>query len=100
LERLEASEAYPNWAIKLLTEHYRAELAALVEARKALDLGNASGEEQALEVRRLALLAEKGALNEAERRGRLDEEDWRHLAARIDFELTALATGREVPPKK
>jgi CPA1 family monovalent cation:H+ antiporter len=95
LARLEASEAYPNWAIKLLTEQYRAELAALVEARSVLDLGAESREEErALEVRRLALLAEKGALNEAERRGWLDEEDWRLLAARIDSELSALTTPR------
>jgi CPA1 family monovalent cation:H+ antiporter len=95
LERLAASEAYPNWAIKLLTEKYRAELAALAERQKALDLSNETLEaEQALEVRRLALQAEKGALNEAERRGWLDEEDWRHLAARIDSELTSLTTAK------
>jgi CPA1 family monovalent cation:H+ antiporter len=94
-ERLAASEAYPNWAIKLLTEKYRAELAALAERQKALDLSNETLEaEQALEVRRLALQAEKGALNEAERRGWLDEEDWRHLAARIDSELTSLTTAK------
>lgn len=95
LERLWASEAYPSWAIKLLTEQYRAELAALTEARQALDLGHETREEErALEVRRLALLAEKSALNEAERRGWLDEQDWRQLAARIDSELTALTTER------
>jgi Na+:H+ antiporter len=91
LERLAASEAYPNWAIKLLTEKYRAELTALAERQTALDLNQETVETaRALEARRLALLAEKGALNEAERRGLLDEQDWRHLAARIDSELIAL----------
>jgi CPA1 family monovalent cation:H+ antiporter len=95
LERLRASEAYPNWAIKLLTEQYRAELAALLEARRALDLGDETlAEEQALEIRRLALLAEKSALSEAERRGWLEAEDWRRLAARIDAELTSLIAER------
>jgi hypothetical protein len=45
-------------------------------------------------VRRLALLAEKSALNEAERRGWLDEDDWRQLAARVDAELTAITMER------
>jgi hypothetical protein len=62
-------------------EQYRAELDALIEAREVLDLGKETlEEEQALEVRRLALLAEKGALSEAGRQGWPDEEHWRHFA--------------------
>jgi CPA1 family monovalent cation:H+ antiporter len=95
LERLATTEAYPDWAVRLLTEQYRAELSALAEAQRTLELSHETEEEErVLEVRRLALLAEKGALNEAERRGWLDEEDWRRLAARIDSELAALTSER------
>jgi monovalent cation:H+ antiporter, CPA1 family len=91
LGRLGASKTYPDWAIKLLTEQYRAELAALDEARGVMEAdGEAPGERQALDLRRLALQAEKGALIAAQRHGTLDEEAGRLLAVRIDSELAAL----------
>jgi CPA1 family monovalent cation:H+ antiporter len=94
LERLGATGAYPGWAIELLTEQYRAELSALEQARAALQSdGEKLGESQALNLRRLALLAEKGALNEAQRHDSLEDEDWRLLAVRIDSELAALTSG-------
>ena len=45
---------------------------------------------QAARASRLALQAEKSSLQEAERQGWLDEDDWRELSARIDSELLAL----------
>jgi hypothetical protein len=47
-------------------------------------------QEQEAEARRLALRAEKGMLQEASRRGWLEEDEWRALAARIDVALTRL----------
>jgi CPA1 family monovalent cation:H+ antiporter len=91
LERLWTTEAYPNWAIKTLTEQYQARRAALEQAVQGLGLSPETLEEaRAIEGQRLALLAEKSALYEAARRGWLDEEEWRQLVARIDDELTAL----------
>jgi monovalent cation:H+ antiporter, CPA1 family len=99
LERLLATEAYPNWAIKTLTEQYQARRAWLAAAVGELGLSPETLEEaRAIEARRLALMAEKGALYEAERRGWLEEEEWRRLVARIDNELLALTLEGEGKP--
>lgn len=99
LERLWTTEAYPNWAIKTLTEQYQARRAALEEAVQGLGLSPETLEEaRAIEGRRLALLAEKSALYEAARRGWLDEEEWRRLVTRIDDELMALTMDGDENP--
>jgi len=96
LERLLVSETHPTWAIKSLTERYQARKAELSSAIEALELpGGAWEAERARHAERLALLAEKSVLQDAERRGWLDEDEWQRLVERIDEELAALATQRE-----
>jgi CPA1 family monovalent cation:H+ antiporter len=91
LERLMTAEAYPNWMIKALTEQYQKRRAELAAAIQELGLSRESLEEaRAIEGQRLTLIAEKSALFEAERRGWLEEDEWRSLVARIDGELLAL----------
>jgi CPA1 family monovalent cation:H+ antiporter len=96
LERLWVQEAFPNWSIQALVAEYRErweELGRQIEGLHIEDL--ARDQEQDAELRRLALLTEKSMLQEAERRGWLDEEDWRNLVQRIDTQLVALQEGRD-----
>jgi CPA1 family monovalent cation:H+ antiporter len=87
---------HPTWAIKTLAERYQARLAELTQAIEALEMtGGSREEERGRHVRRLAVLAEKSVLQDAERRGWLDEEEWKRLTARIDEELAGLAAERE-----
>ncbi|MCR4400155.1 MAG: Na+/H+ antiporter [Syntrophomonadaceae bacterium] len=74
-----------------LVESYRArlqELEARVEAMHLSDAELRAAQEN--EARRIALLAEKSALREAERTGLLDEEQLRELVADIDRRLESL----------
>jgi CPA1 family monovalent cation:H+ antiporter len=101
MDRLLISEAFPSWAIKVLVNEYGERLAAVEQSIQALDFGErALGTAQEAAARRIALLAEKSMLNEAERRGWLDEVDWRALAEQIDLDLTNLmARGDPAPPR-
>ena len=91
LARMSAGGEHAAWAVQELMGHYRARLAALERAAQSPDPdAGAHRERQAVRVRRAALSAEKGALQQAERQGELPESDWRRIAARIDAELLAL----------
>jgi monovalent cation:H+ antiporter, CPA1 family len=101
LEHLRGTEAHPNWSIELLMREYRARLTLLEQMLEEAQPGHkVLHRKQAARAQRLALEAEKSALQEAERQGWLDEDDWRDLSARIDGELVALsaeATASAVP---
>ena len=91
LEHLRATEAHANWSIELLMRDYRARLTTLEQALEEAQPGHkVLHRKQASRAKRLALQAEKSSLQEAERQGWLDEDDWRDLSARIDAELLAL----------
>lgn len=91
LDRTRSSEAHPGWAVEMLVQDYRIRLSALSAAMESIDPGFRDRERRRTHhSRRLALLAEKSAYREAERRGWLTEEDLKGIAARIDAELVAL----------
>ncbi len=91
LEHLRAAEAHANWSIELLMRDYRTRLTLLEQALEEAQPGHkVLHRKQAARARQLALQAEKSSLQEAERQGWLDEDDWRELSARIDSELLAL----------
>lgn len=91
LEHLRLTEAHANWSIELLMRDYRARLTTLEQALEEVQPGHkVLHRKQAMRAKRLALEAEKSSLQEAERQGWLDEDDWRDLSARIDGELLAL----------
>ena len=92
LEHLRGTEAHPNWSIELLMRQYRTRLTFLEQALEEVQPGHkVLHRKQAARAQRLALEAEKSALQEAERQGWLDADDWRDLSARIDGELLALS---------
>ena len=91
LEHLRGTEAHPNWSIELLMRDYRARHTVLEQLLEEAQPGHkVLHRKQAAHAQQLALEAEKSALQEAERQGWLDEDDWRSLSARIDGELVAL----------
>lgn len=91
LNRIRAMEAYANWAIELLALDYSNRLVALNSEMRSLAPNFIDRQEQkSVEAQKLALTAEKSALHQAEKEGRLDEEDWRQLQSRIDAELVAI----------
>jgi CPA1 family monovalent cation:H+ antiporter len=91
LDRLHDTEAYPPWALRSLRGQYRQRLADLKETMAAMrDGDDGAAREQYAVVRRMALLAEKSAFSEAERRGWLDEGESRRLSDRIAAELLAI----------
>ncbi len=91
LDELRMSEAYPQWIIETLAHDYTRRL-ALLEANSAFPTahGGLHEEKQSAEVRIMVLAAEKKSYQDAERHGKLEEEEWRRIAARIDAELFAL----------
>jgi Na+/H+ antiporter, bacterial form len=94
LGRLRSGEAYPSWSVEMLSQEYRARLAALEAEMEAVYPNFRSLDvRQMKSARRKALEAEKNAYRDAENQGWLTEEDWRQIASRIDAELLAL--GRE-----
>lgn len=96
LERLRTGEAHPNWSIELLVQDYRTRLRLLEEALDSVHPDHREFREtQFNSARRSLLVAEKSAYHEAERKGWLDEEDWRQISARIDAELVALQGARK-----
>ena len=96
LERLRRSETYPDWSIEVLIQDYRTRLRMLEETLDAAHPEHrAIRERQINRARRSALLAEKSAYHEAERKGWLDDADWRQISARLDAELVALQVDRK-----
>lgn len=92
LDHLFQEEIYPDWSVEALRQEYRNRLASLeallLQEEPDYAQQRAVGAQRAL---RLALTAEKHALQEAERHGWIREEASKELRARIDAELVRLA---------
>lgn len=95
LERMSKSGMASRSVLEAVEAEYRDRIQMLENRLEALHISDEQlREEQMQEVRRLSLLAEKSALRDIERAGRLDEEDLRELLARIDEELANLQAQR------
>jgi len=95
IERLRAAEAHPAWALQQLFEEYSARETTLYAKIEAMQPGYVSEMAQKASLsREEALLAEKSALENARRNGRIGAEDIVQIAARIDAELLAARKGR------
>ncbi len=94
LERMKLLEATPNWSWELLVRNYRERLEQTEASLEKL-MPNFRDHQtlQAIQAKRLTLLAEKSAFQESERAGWLDEVDWQQIARRIDAELLDLERG-------
>lgn len=91
LQQLQTNGVLPRAVCESLAKEYRTRLDGLEKSIDDLHLSDEALKAQQLtEARRLALLAEKSALQEAERSGLLDEEDLRQLVEKIDEQLAAL----------
>lgn len=91
LDHARESRLLPRAICEQVAGRYRERISRLEKGIDALHLSNkALREEQVAEARRLALVAEKSALLEAERRGRIEEETHRALVEEIDRELASL----------
>jgi CPA1 family monovalent cation:H+ antiporter len=94
LERLEEERSVSARVCTPLAQEYRQRIDELEHGVEELHLSNEDlWEEQSTEARRLALLAEKSALQETHRNGLLDEEELRHLVEGIDTQLARLHAG-------
>jgi CPA1 family monovalent cation:H+ antiporter len=95
LNQIRAQETHPNWAIELLTQRYRTQVADLEATLQALQPDyRARSREQAQEAQRRVLAAEKSAFQEAERQGWLTAHEWGKIAARLDAQLDELLANR------
>jgi CPA1 family monovalent cation:H+ antiporter len=93
LERLSARGILPSPACEPVAQEYRERIAALEGQIEALRVSDAGLQEQQTgEARRLALMAEKSALQEARHSGLLDDEDHRRLVEEIDRRLGELGS--------
>ena len=88
LDEMRQGETHPQWIIETIAHDYERRLVILQSQSEPRD--GLSEEKQAAEVRTLVLAAEKGAYQNAERQGMLEEEEWRRIAERIDAEVFAL----------
>ncbi len=89
--RLAGRGVLPGVVCDTVAGEYRARMGEAEKGIEALHLSREGLMEQHLaEARRLALLAEKSAIEEAEREGLLEEEDLHALVERIDARLAEL----------
>jgi monovalent cation:H+ antiporter, CPA1 family len=91
LERLQRNGIAPRAVAETISEEYQAKMGRVEKSIEDLHLSDeALREQQIQEVRRLALLAEKSALLEAERNGLLSGEDLHSLVEEIDTQIDTL----------
>ncbi|HEX8237981.1 MAG TPA: Na+/H+ antiporter [Abditibacteriaceae bacterium] len=88
LDTVQATGAMSRAAAEQVAQEYRTRLTNLEQEAERLHQTDADfNERQVAEARRVALLAERSALRNAERSGLLDEEDLRQLTTGLDDQI-------------
>ena len=96
LDRLRAAEAHPAWAMHQLYSEYSERERQLYTELNCIAPGyTADLNRMASRARETTLLAEKSALADAQKQGRIEVEQWSDIAKRIDSELIALRTAQQ-----
>ncbi len=96
LNRLQERDALPEWTLAALRQQYEARLAVSEDGAAGADGAGRPHPppvEMFAEARRLALIAERDALHEAERQEELSGQEAHPLLKRIDAEIVALGGG-------